>query len=79
MLNWPPRKTWGLGMVVSGLLFLLVGIFAFTGVDVPDWFITVTAVAGSVLNVIGVAFVLPGSTPAEDGEPTNYEARGPPG
>ncbi len=78
MLNWPPRKKWGLGMVVSGLLFLLVGIFAFAGIDAPDWITTVTAVAGSVLNVIGVALVLPGNTPAEV-EATDPTARGPPG
>ena len=78
MLNWPPRKKWGLGMVVSGLLFLLVGIFALAGVDAPDWVLPVTAIVGSVLNVLGVALVTPGATPAEV-EATDPTARGPPG
>lgn len=78
MLNWPPRKKWGLGCAVTAMLFALVAVFALAEIDTPDWLPAVMGVATVVLNSLGIALVLPGATPAEVAA-TDPTARGPPG
>jgi mannose/fructose/N-acetylgalactosamine-specific phosphotransferase system component IIC len=54
-----PRKKKGIGFLVSGLVFLLVGgVFTWTA-QTPEWLDIALQIIGALGNVLGFAIVFP--------------------
>jgi len=56
------KKKWGLGTAITGAVFIVVGLFAFTGTDV-GMVGQVIGIVGLVMGAIGLRFVYPGDPP----------------
>lgn len=54
------KKKWGLGTAITGVAFIVVGLFAFTGTDVGVAG-QIIGVVGIVLEALGIRFLSPGS------------------
>jgi len=57
------KKKWGLGTAITGAVFILVGLFAFTGTEV-GMVGQIIGLVGLVLEALGLRFVYPGDPPA---------------
>lgn len=53
------RKKIGLGMIITGALFLIAGIVTFIAPATPSWLPTILAIVGSIAGVLGLAVTLP--------------------
>lgn len=53
------KKKWGIGTAITGAVFIIVGLFAFTGADTGTLG-QVIGVVGLVLEALGFRFVFPG-------------------
>ncbi len=56
------KKKWGLGTAITGGIFIVVGLFAFTGADV-GMVGQVIGIVGLVMGALGLRFVYPGDPP----------------
>jgi len=53
------RKKLGLGMIITGALFLIAGIVTFIMPATPSWLPTLLTIIASVAGVIGLAVTIP--------------------
>ena len=54
-----PRKKRGLGTMISGGVFIVIGIIIVTTTATPDWVPTVLTIIGLVGNALGFTLVFP--------------------
>jgi hypothetical protein len=52
------KKKKGLGFILSGVAFLIVGVFSIKG-NVPPTLGQIFSIVGLVANALGIAFVYP--------------------
>lgn len=53
------RKKKGLGFLISGIVFAVVGVLLLATTSSPVWLPTVIAAIGAVGNLVGLILVLP--------------------
>lgn len=54
-----PRKKKGLGSIISGAIFIVVGIIIYTTTATPAWVPTALQLIGTVGGILGFVFVFP--------------------
>ncbi len=54
-----PRKKKGIGFLVSGLVFLALGIILMVTTTTPAWVTTTLPIISGIANVIGLVLVIP--------------------